>query len=64
MRAALAASPELRGVCVANDTLALGALVAIEEAGRTGQIVVTGFDAAPEHGTIKQHPALRHPVLE
>lgn len=48
MRAALAAFPRIRGVCVANDTLALGALTAIEEAGRTGQIVVTGFDASPD----------------
>jgi ABC-type sugar transport system substrate-binding protein/anti-anti-sigma regulatory factor len=48
MREALIRHPELRGVCVANDTLALGALEAIDEAGRTGQIAVTGFDATPD----------------
>jgi anti-anti-sigma factor len=40
--------PKLRAVCVANDTLALGAIDAIASAGRTGQIVVTGFDATPD----------------
>jgi len=48
MRAALERFPHLRGVCVANDTLALGALTAIEAVGRTGDIVVTGFDATPD----------------
>jgi len=48
MRAALEHAPHLRGVCVANDTLALGALTAIEAVGRTGDIVVTGFDATPD----------------
>ncbi len=45
MREALRRSPNLRGVCVANDTLALGAGEAIAEAGRAGEILVTGFDA-------------------
>jgi ABC-type sugar transport system substrate-binding protein/anti-anti-sigma regulatory factor len=40
--------PNLRAVCVANDTLALGAIDAIASVGRTGQIVVTGFDATPD----------------
>lgn len=48
MRAALERHPNLRGVCVANDTLALGASAAIAEAGRTGEIIVTGFDADAE----------------
>lgn len=45
--AALAEFPDLAGVCVANDTIALGATQAIAEAGRTGEVVVTGFDASP-----------------
>lgn len=48
IHAALERSPQLRGVCVANDTLAMGALAEIEAQGRTGQIVVTGFDATPD----------------
>ncbi|HEY0606213.1 MAG TPA: substrate-binding domain-containing protein [Herpetosiphonaceae bacterium] len=48
MQAALEQFPHVRAVCVANDTLAIGAVQAIAAAGRTGQIVVTGFDATPE----------------
>lgn len=48
MRRVLAEAPHVRGICVANDTLALGVADAIAEAGRTGSIVVTGFDATPE----------------
>lgn len=48
MHEALERFPNLRGVCIANDTLAMGALTAIEAQGRTGQIVVTGFDATPD----------------
>jgi ribose transport system substrate-binding protein len=48
MSQALERYPNIRGVCVANDTIALGAIKAIEAAGRTGQIVVTGFDAVPD----------------
>ena len=48
IRAALERAPNLRGVCLANDTLALGAVAAVEAAGRTGEIVVTGFDALPD----------------
>ncbi|HEY0737449.1 MAG TPA: substrate-binding domain-containing protein, partial [Herpetosiphonaceae bacterium] len=40
--------PNVQAVCVANDTLAIGAVQAIAAAGRTGQIMVTGFDATPE----------------
>lgn len=47
-QAALEQFPNLQAVCCANDTLAMGALQAIAAAGRTGQIVVTGFDAIPE----------------
>ncbi len=48
LRAALAACPSLQAVCVGNDTLAAGAISAIAAAGRTGEILVTGFDATPD----------------
>jgi ABC-type sugar transport system substrate-binding protein len=48
MRRVLERAPNVRGVCLANDTLALGAVAAIEAAGRTGEIVVTGFDSTPD----------------
>jgi anti-anti-sigma regulatory factor len=48
MREALAAHPEIVGVFAAGDAIALGAIAAIEEAGRAGQITVVGFDGQPD----------------
>jgi PAS domain S-box-containing protein len=45
---ALAAAPDLRALFTANDPMALGALDAIAAAGRSGQVLVAGFDALPE----------------
>jgi ABC-type sugar transport system substrate-binding protein/anti-anti-sigma regulatory factor len=47
-REALAAAPQLAGVFAASDAMALGALDAIEAAGRAGQVAVVGFDGQPE----------------
>jgi ribose transport system substrate-binding protein len=44
----LQAHPELDAVFAANDEMALGALEAIDAAGRINQIVVIGFDAIPD----------------
>lgn len=54
MRAALAADPAIRGVFAHNDLMAVGALNAIAELGRAGEITVAGFDADPE-GLIAIH---------
>ncbi|MGD8414961.1 MAG: substrate-binding domain-containing protein, partial [Candidatus Latescibacterota bacterium] len=40
--------PELDGIFGINDDSALGALAAVEKAGRTGSVVIIGFDAVPE----------------
>ena len=48
MRTVLAQHGEVRAVCAANDTLALGVAAAIARSGRTGKIMVTGFDAIPD----------------
>ncbi|MFQ6133664.1 MAG: substrate-binding domain-containing protein [Armatimonadota bacterium] len=60
--------PDLDGLFCANDMMALGAIQAIEDAGKTGDIYVTAYDnldAAQEeirkgrlHATIEQHPNL------
>lgn len=44
----LQAQPEIHFVFAHNDEMALGALVAIEAAGRAGQIQVVGFDATDD----------------
>jgi ABC-type sugar transport system substrate-binding protein/anti-anti-sigma regulatory factor len=54
MREALAAHDDLRGVFAHNDHMAMGALDAISESGREGQIIVVGFDADPD-GLIAIH---------
>jgi ribose transport system substrate-binding protein len=41
-------NPELDGIFAINDPSALGAVAAIEKAGRSGKIKVVGFDGAPE----------------
>ena len=58
----------LRGLFAANDSMALGALRAIEAAGKAGQILITSYDnlkVAQEailqgkiHSTVEQHPEL------
>jgi len=40
--------PDLDGIFGINDDSALGALAAVEKAGRAGRITIVGFDAVPE----------------
>ena len=44
----LQAHPDLDGIFGINDDSALGALAAIEKAGRLGRVAIVGFDAMPE----------------
>jgi len=44
----LQAHPELDGIFGINDDSALGALAAVEKAGRLGRVAIVGFDAVPE----------------
>jgi ribose transport system substrate-binding protein len=44
----LQAHPGLDGIFGINDDSALGALAAIEKAGRSGRVTIVGFDAIPE----------------
>jgi ribose transport system substrate-binding protein len=62
----LQAQPELAGVFCINDDTALGALAAIEAAGKAGKVQIVGYDATPEarakiaaraiYGDVIQHP--------
>lgn len=63
----LTGNPSIRGLFAANDMMALGALEALDAAGRTGQVMVVGFDATREAkeairkgllaGSVAQYPA-------
>jgi ribose transport system substrate-binding protein len=44
----LQAHPDLDGIFGINDDSALGALAAVEKAGRLGRVTIVGFDAVPE----------------
>jgi ribose transport system substrate-binding protein len=44
----LQAHPDLTAVFGINDDSALGALAAVEKAGKTGKVIIVGFDAVPE----------------
>lgn len=65
----LTATPDVRGIFGMNDPSALGAVLAVEQAGKADQVIVTGVDGSPEGvselkrsgsafvGTATQNPA-------
>ena len=44
----LTATPDVQGIFGMNDPSALGAVLAVEQAGKSGQVIVTGVDGSPE----------------
>jgi erythritol transport system substrate-binding protein len=48
METILQSNPDIKGVIAGNDTMALGAVAAIDAAGKTGGIIVAGFDGSPD----------------
>jgi erythritol transport system substrate-binding protein len=44
----LQAHPEVKGIIAGNDTMALGAVAAVDAAGLTGKVVIAGFDGSPD----------------
>src|SRR5207245_11450720 len=44
----LTSKPAVKGGFAANDLMALGAAEAVKARGKTGQILIVGFDAIPE----------------
>jgi ABC-type sugar transport system substrate-binding protein len=44
----LQANPDIDAIIANNDTMALGVAVAVEQAGKKGEIIVTGDDGTPE----------------
>jgi ribose transport system substrate-binding protein len=44
----LQSHPDLKAIFGINDDSALGALAAVEKAGKLGQVMIVGFDAVPE----------------
>lgn len=44
----LQSSPNLKAIYCANDTMALGAMQAVQNAGKEGEVIVVGTDGTPE----------------
>src|SRR5208283_3352666 len=42
--AMLSEHPEIKGLLCCNDSMALGALFAVEAAGRDGEVLIVGYD--------------------
>ncbi|MEX1077909.1 MAG: D-ribose ABC transporter substrate-binding protein [Homoserinimonas sp.] len=64
MQNLLSAHPNIIGVISGNDTMALGAIAAIEEAGKLDQIKVGGFDGAPAAAEAVAAGTLQYTVLQ
>ena len=60
----LQANPGVNALFACNDLMALGAAEAIAAAGKTGQIVVVGFDAQPEARAAIQKGAMAATVAQ
>ena len=43
----LSEHPEIKAILAANDSMAIGAVAAVKSAGRTGEVIVVGFDNIP-----------------
>lgn len=44
----LEANPDVKGIIAGNDTMALGAVAAVDAAGLTGKVIIAGFDGSPD----------------
>lgn len=53
--ALLATHPNLKGILCGNDTMAIGAINALQKAGRLGEIAVAGFDGSSEAANAIRH---------
>jgi len=68
MAGILARHADIKGIFCANDSMALGAIQAVETAGKAGKVIIVAYDnlkaaqdairAGKMHGTIEQHPDL------
>jgi len=59
----LTAHPEITAIIAGNDTMALGAIAALKEAGRT-DVIVGGFDGAPDAAKAVADGSMAYTVLQ
>jgi len=64
MQLMLQAHPDITGVISGNDQMALGAIAAIKQAGKSGKIIIGGFDGSPEAAAAVKDGSLAYTVLQ
>lgn len=64
MQSLLQANPDLVGVISGNDEMALGAIAALQEAGRLDGVLVGGFDGSPDAVAAIEAGELAYSVLQ
>jgi erythritol transport system substrate-binding protein len=64
MQSLLQAHPDITGVIPGNDEMALGAITALKQAGKLGQVKVGGFDGSPDAVTAIKAGELQYTVLQ
>jgi erythritol transport system substrate-binding protein len=64
MQSLLQANPDIVGVISGNDEMALGAIAALKEAGKLGQVKVGGFDGSPDAVAAIKAGELQYTVLQ
>ena len=64
MQSLLQANPDIIGVISGNDEMALGAIAALESAGKLGSIKVGGFDGSPDAVAAVKAGKMAYTVLQ
>ncbi len=64
MQSMLQANPDIIGVISGNDEMALGAIAALKEAGKLGQVKVGGFDGSPDAVAAIKAGEMQYTVLQ
>jgi erythritol transport system substrate-binding protein len=64
MQSLLQANPDIKGVISGNDEMALGAIAALKQAGKLGQIKVGGFDGTPDAVDAVKAGTLAYTVMQ
>jgi erythritol transport system substrate-binding protein len=64
MQSLLQANPDITGVISGNDEMALGAVAALKEAGKLGNVKVGGFDGSPDAVAAVKAGELEYTVLQ
>lgn len=64
MQSLMQANPDLQGVISGNDEMALGAIAALQEAGRLEGVVIGGFDGSPDAVEAVKAGTMAYTVLQ